>query len=93
MGKVQFLPAVQDRIAVVIMEAMNALPFVRKGNLPAAVSALLPKGREQWTSLPGGMENKGRKTADGMPMDMAYLEKLFEKFLAIEFRKFGTGEL
>lgn len=90
-GKALFTPAVQDRLAVIIMEAVEALVAVRTGDLASAVAALTDKKQPQWTSLPGGKENSGRRTADGKPMDMTYLKSLYDKFLAVELAKFGIG--
>lgn len=85
--KALFSPAAQDRLAVVILEYRTALQFVRLGDIGAAVNASIG----EWTSLPGGAENKSRRTADGKIMDMAYFKNLFDKFLAIELAKFGIG--
>ncbi len=80
-----FTPIAQDRLAVMLMEEKGALPAVRKGDLDAAVKALL----STWASLPGATQNHGRKTAGGKQMDMAYLRDIYARFLSVELGKFG----
>ena len=65
-----FAPKMQDRIAAALLERREALPMVRQGQ----ISEALDKLKTEWTSLPGAKENAHRKTADGKPMDMAYLQ-------------------
>lgn len=85
-GKSLFTPQIQERIAVFIMEENFGLTYVRKGDLESAVKAL----RGQWTSLPGANENAARRAPDGKsPMDMTYLQSLFNQFLAQELAKYG----
>lgn len=86
-GKATFTPQMQDRIAVRRLEFRKALHLVRACRLEEAVAAT----RTEWTSLPGAKENQNRRTADGKPMDMAYLKGLFDKFLTVELAKFGIG--
>jgi muramidase (phage lysozyme) len=84
-GKATFTPQMQDRIAVRRLEFREALHLLRAGKLEEATAA----ARNEWTSLPGSKENSKRHTADGKPMDMAYLASLFTTFLEAELRKFG----
>ena len=84
---VTFSPQMQDRIAVRRLEFREALHLLRAGKIAEATAA----ARNEWTSLPGSKENSIRRTADGKPMNMAYLLTLFNNFLAIEFAKFGIG--
>lgn len=80
-----FSPAIQDRIAVMKIEERNALHLIRMGKIKEAIEGTtLPK---EWTSLPGGGENAHRKTADGKPMNMAYLLTVFDQYLEEESKK------
>lgn len=77
-----FSPAIQDRIAVMKIEERNALHLIRMGKIKEAIEGTtLPK---EWTSLPGGGENARRRTADGKPMNMTYLQSLFDQYLSEE---------
>jgi muramidase (phage lysozyme) len=79
-----FSPAMQDRIAVVLLEGTKeALTMVRLGKTEEAVNALT--GR--WSSLPGGVHNGNRKSAEGKPMDMAYFMSLYNRYLSEEKAK------
>jgi muramidase (phage lysozyme) len=80
----RFSPAVQDRIAVMKLEDRAALHLVRTGRIQEAISKLT----SEWTSLPGGKENANRLAGDKKPMDMAYFQSLFDKYLNEE-RKNG----
>jgi muramidase (phage lysozyme) len=84
-GGDRFTPAIQDRIAVIKIEDRKALHLIRTGKIAEAINGT--SLRSEWTSLPGGGENSNRKTADGKPMNMAYLQSLFDKYLAQEMRK------
>lgn len=76
-----FSPLVQDRMAVALLESTNkALSLVRTGKTEDAVSAL--SGR--WSSLPGGVHNVSRRTADGKPMDMVYFMSIYNQYLSEE---------
>jgi muramidase (phage lysozyme) len=86
-SKTPFTPLLQDRMAVRRLEFRDALHLVRKGELAAAVAA----SKKEWSSLPGSGENAARRTADRKPMDMAYFNGLYEKFLAAELAKYGMG--
>lgn len=79
----RFSPAVQDRIAVMKLEDRAALHLVRTGSIEEAIGKLT----SEWTSLPGGKENAHRLTADKKPMDMAYFQSLFDKYLNEERKK------
>jgi len=82
-----FNAAMQDRVAVAILEVTNAaLSLLRTGKIEDAVRAL--GGR--WASLPGAGQNAHRKTADGKPMDMSYFMGLFDQYLAHELEKEKT---
>ena len=82
--KDQFDPAVQDRLAVVILENTNfALSKIRIGQIEDAVKSLI--GR--WSSLPGASDNSSRKSSDGRPMDMMYFKGLFETYFAQEMER------
>jgi muramidase (phage lysozyme) len=87
----RFSPAIQDRIAVMKLEDRGVLHLVRTGKVQEALEFKTPKGvlslPSEWSSLPGGRENKGRKTADNKPMDMAYFISLFDKYLEEERKK------
>jgi muramidase (phage lysozyme) len=91
-GADKFSPAIQDRLAVIIIENakpkanINVLGMVRAGRLQEAVSHLVTI----WTSLPGGAENANRRTGDNKPMDMSYLQALFNNFLEKEKRKINA---
>jgi len=80
-----FSPFIQDRIAVMLLEYRDALPFVRKGKIEDAVQKLTT----EWTSLPGGKDNGKRRTADKKPMDMAFFLSLYDKYLIEEKVKEG----
>lgn len=82
----KFTPALQDRMAVALIELREALGHVRKGEIEEAIDKL----KTEWTSLPGGRENAGRRTADKRPMDLDYFEELFNTCLAEEKKKAGV---
>lgn len=55
-----FSPAIQDRIAITIMEQNgNALGMVRQGKIKEAAKRLATVRPIQWSSLPGGTEDNG----------------------------------
>jgi muramidase (phage lysozyme) len=82
----KFTPALQDRMAVALIELREALGYVRKGEIAKAIKKL----NTEWSSLPGGTENAGRRTADKRPMNMSYFEELFDSYLAEEKQKAGV---
>ncbi|WP_124951947.1 hypothetical protein [Sulfuriferula thiophila] len=84
-NEAKFTPQLQDRMAVAKIENRQALGLVRKGELAGAIAKL----RTEWTSLPGGKENAGRRTASGGLMDQAYFESLFNTYFTEEKRKVG----
>jgi muramidase (phage lysozyme) len=75
-----FTPEIQDRMAVIQIEARDALSLLRKGDIQAAVE----KCRREWTSLPGASKNAGRSTDNHTPMDMAHFMSLFSKYFSAE---------
>ena len=85
-GEKNFTPALQDRMAVALIELREALGFVRKGEIEEAVEKL----KTEWSSLPGGKENKGRLTSDKRPMDINYFKELFDTYLIEEKKKAGV---
>jgi len=86
-----FSPTVQDRIAVMKLEERGVLHLIRTGCIREALELKGPKSilavSSEWTSLPGGKENAHRLTADKKPMDMAYFQTLFDKYLTEEKAK------
>ena len=81
----KFTPALQDRMAVALIELREALGHVRKGEISDAIEKL----KTEWSSLPGGTENAARRSADKRPMNLAYFEELFDSYLAEEKEKAG----
>lgn len=81
----KFTPALQDRMAVALIELREALGHVRKGEIEEAVGKLI----DEWSSLPGGKENSSRLAADKRPMNLSYFKELFETYLTIEKGKAG----
>jgi muramidase (phage lysozyme) len=75
-----FTPVIQDRMAVIQIEARDALSLLRKGDIEAVVE----KCRREWTSLPGAAQNAGRSTTSHTPMDMAHFMSLFDKYFSAE---------
>jgi muramidase (phage lysozyme) len=75
----KFNPALQDRIAIALIDGRTGAPLgdIRNGEIEAAVGKLV----NEWTSLPGAKENAHRRTADNKPMDMTYFKTLFNKYL------------
>jgi lysozyme len=63
-----FSPANQDKLARRKLETRRALPYIRTGNIEAAIPLL----RKEWTSLPGAEQSK-------MPMEKA--RHLFDGFV------------
>ncbi|QDL56172.1 hypothetical protein [Rhodoferax aquaticus] len=84
-GKDKFSPEVQHRIAVMKLYDRGALNFIRKGDIEKAITDTTLPG--EWRCLPGGIENAERKTAEGKPMDLAYVMGLFNQYLDEEKRK------
>jgi muramidase (phage lysozyme) len=82
----KFTPALQDRMAVALIELREALGHVRKGEIAEAIDKL----NTEWSSLPGGTENEGRRTADKRPMDTGYFNELFDSYLVEEKKKAGV---
>ncbi len=78
-----FSAAVQDRVAVFILENKKALPLIRTNRIGDAIAVL----QKTWTSLPGAGENAKRKAPDGRPMDMAYFMSQFNKYVTEEKAK------
>lgn len=85
-GKPRFSPAVQDRIAVILIEQRKALHLIRGGRVTEAVQLL----RNEWSSLPGASENAGRMSGR-RPMDMNFLLELFQSNLSNELKKAGVA--
>ena len=89
-----FNPTVQDRIAVMKLEDRGVLHLIRTGRIKEALEYRGPNGGlalcSEWTSLPGRKENAHRLTSDKKPMDMAYLQMLFEQYLKEEKAKGGV---
>lgn len=87
----RFSPAIQDRIAVMKLEDRGVLHLIRTGRIKEALEFKGPNGSlalpSEWTSLPGGKENAHRLTRDKKPMDMAYLQTLFDQYLNEEKAK------
>ena len=87
----KFSPAIQDRIAVMKLEDRGVLHLIRTGRIKEALEFKGPNGElallSEWTSLPGGKENAHRLTGDKKPMDMAYLQTLFDQYLNEEKAK------
>ncbi len=87
----RFSPAVQDRIAVMRLEYRGVLHLIRVGRIKDALELKGPKNGlslpNEWSSLPGGKDNAHRLTADRKPMDMAYFQSLFDKYLNEEKAK------
>lgn len=81
----KFTPELQDRMAIAKIENRKALGHVRTGNLIKAIEMLCT----EWTSLPGGKENKHRLTENGKPMNHAYFEHLFNTYFNEEKKKAG----
>jgi muramidase (phage lysozyme) len=86
-GAASFTPDIQDRIAVMKLEDRSALHLIRSGKLDEAITQTDLK--DEWSSLPGGRHNAGRRTAEGKPLDLTCLKSLFNTYLAEEKRKFG----
>ena len=87
----RFSPTVQDRIAVMKLEDRGVLHLIRTGSIKEALEFKGTKGTlalpSEWTSLPGGKENAHRLTGDKKPMDTAYFQTLFDKYLNEEKAK------
>jgi muramidase (phage lysozyme) len=73
-------------MAVALIELREALGHVRKGEIAEAIDKL----NTEWSSLPGGTENEGRRTADKRPMDTGYFNELFDSYLVEEKKKAGV---
>ena len=73
------------------LEERGVLHLIRTGCIREALELKGPNGilavSSEWTSLPGGKENAHRLTADKKPMDMAYFQTLFDKYLTEEKAK------
>lgn len=82
----KFTPALQDRMAVAIIENEKALGYVRKGEINKAVEKL----NGTWSSFPGGKENAKRITADKRPMNIGYFNELYDRYLTEEKKKAGV---
>lgn len=87
----RFSPTIQDRIAVMKLEDRGVLHLIRTARIKEALEFKGPNGSlalpSEWTSLPGGKENAHRLTGDKKPMDMAYLQTLFDQYLNEEKAK------
>jgi muramidase (phage lysozyme) len=84
-GKDKFRPETQHRIAVMKQYDRGALYHVRMGEIEKAIADTTLPG--EWSSLPGGVENAKRLSADGKPMNMAYFISLFNQYFEEEKRK------